>query len=303
MSVALLLFPDFALILIGAVIYRLGRLDDGFWTGLERLVYFVFFPSLLFYSTATAQLDLSKTANMLASGSGAFAAGVVLGFLARPVLGASSGERATLFASGVQTAFRFNSYIALAIAGRLSGSASEGIAMMALLLGVHIPMSNAAAVYALARHANSGVLPGMLRNPLLIATIGGLAFNFAGWRLPEFIASTLARMGSASIALGLMTVGAGLRLSGAAKAKDMIAWWLAVKLLVTPAIAWMLALHFDLPPLQRQIVVMFAGLPTASSAYILATRMGGNGPIVAFLISTGTMISIVTLPMWLLLVG
>ena len=303
MSVALLLFPDFALILIGAVIYRLGRLDDGFWSGLERLVYFVFFPSLLFYSTATAQLDLGKTAPMLAVGLGAFAAGVVLGNLAQPVLGARSGERALLFASGVQTSFRFNSYIALAIAGRLGGAGSDGIALMALLLGVHVPLSNAAAVYALARHAKSGVLRGMLRNPLLIATIGGLAFNFAGLHLPDFIAATLARMGSASIALGLMTVGAGLRLSGAAKAKDMIAWWLAVKLLVIPAIAWILAMHFDLPPLQRQIVVMFAGLPTASSAYILATRMGGNGPIVAFLISVGTLISIVTLPLWLLIAG
>jgi predicted permease len=58
-----------------------------------------------------------------------------------------------------------------------------------------------------------------------------------------------------------------------------------------------------LPPLQLQIAVMFCALPTASSAYVLATRMGGNGTLVAFLISAGTLLSIATLPLWLLLVG
>jgi len=48
-------------------------------------------------------------------------------------------------------------------------------------------------------------------------------------------------------------------------------------------------------------VVMFAALPTASSAYVLAVRMGGNGPFVAFLISAGTLISMATLPLWLAL--
>jgi malonate transporter len=43
-------------------------------------------------------------------------------------------------------------------------------------------------------------------------------------------------------------------------------------------------------------------LPTASSAYVLAARMGGDGPFVAWLVSAGTVVSAVTLPLWLLLV-
>jgi len=45
--------------------------------------------------------------------------------------------------------------------------------------------------------------------------------------------------------------------------------------------------------------VTFAALPTAPAAYILAVRMGGEGHIVAFLITTGTLISLLTLPLWL----
>ena len=47
---------------------------------------------------------------------------------------------------------------------------------------------------------------------------------------------------------------------------------------------------------------MFSALPTASSAYVLAARMGGDGPFVAYVVSAGTVLSVVTLPLWLLLV-
>jgi malonate transporter len=68
-----------------------------------------------------------------------------------------------------------------------------------------------------------------------------------------------------------------------------------------PAIAYGMGRWLELPALQLQIVVAFAALPTASSAYVLAARLGGNGPLVAFLVSAGTLLSIVTLPLWLLL--
>jgi malonate transporter len=56
-----------------------------------------------------------------------------------------------------------------------------------------------------------------------------------------------------------------------------------------------------LPTLQLQIAVVFCALPTASSAYVLAARLGGNGPFVAFLISSGTVLSVLTMPIWLAL--
>jgi predicted permease len=53
-----------------------------------------------------------------------------------------------------------------------------------------------------------------------------------------------------------------------------------------------------LPALQTQLLVLFCAVPTASSAYVLAARMGVNAAPVAFLISTQTLLSMVTLPIW-----
>ena len=297
MNIITILVPDFTLILIGFVLMRTTDWGQSFWSSLEKLVYFILFPALLFVSTARTPLDFHATGKLLQVALLAVSCGIALGWLAKPLFRPGP----MIFESGVQTAFRFNSYIALAVAFRLAGEA--GTSLMALIIGFAVPVCNMAAVHALAHRNQGTLLKELAKNPLLIATASGTLFNLAGGSLPEVVAVTLARMGSASIALGLLMVGAGLKLTGLAEARGISAYFVFVKLIALPAIALGLGRWMALPPLQLQIAVMFCALPTASSAYVLATRMGGNGTLVAFLISVGTLLSIATLPLWLLLVG
>lgn len=286
------LLPDFALILLGFLLHRFTDWGAQFWSGLEKIVYYVLFPALLFYTTSRTALNFTLTGKLLQVALTAVIAGIALGWLAKPLFRPGP----MIFESGVQTAFRFNSYLALAVASRLGGD--QGTALMALLIGFSVPIVNAAAVHALV-HKNGGLLKELARNPLILATAGGVLWNLGGLALPEFFSATLARLGQASLALGLLAVGAGLRLSGLHESRSSAAYFLAVKLLVLPLIALGLGRWFGLPPLQLQIAVLFAALPTASSAYVLAVRMGGNGPFVAFLITAGTMLSALTLPLWM----
>ncbi|WP_034295786.1 AEC family transporter [Herbaspirillum sp. RV1423] len=295
MQVASLLLPDFTLIVMGAIIYRITNWGDAFWTGMEKMVYYLLFPALLFYSTARLQLNLASTGKFLQVGVLSLLAGIALTWLGKPFIKASP----MTYESGMQTAFRFNSYIALAIASRLAGE--EGIGLMALLIGFGVPLCNMAAVHALA-HRSGNLLRELGKNPLLIATGSGLLFSVAGLHLPEVAGAVLSRLGSASIALGLLMVGAGLRLEGMKEGKLMTAYFTAIKLLAVPGVAYWLGRRLGLPDLQLRIVVLFCSLPTASSCYILAARMGGNGPVTAFLISFGTLVSALTIPFWLTLV-
>lgn len=76
---------------------------------------------------------------------------------------------------------------------------------------------------------------------------------------------------------------------------------LVVKLVAMPAAALLLIRYFGLAGLHADIALAFSALPTASSAYILAQRMGGDGARVAWLISAGTLLAMLSLPMWLAL--
>lgn len=293
MSDALLLLPDFAIILAGCLICRYTALNRPVWDGAERLVYFLLFPALLFSSIVRNPLALGEALPLAGSALLVVAVGVLLAFSLR----AFPGVDARLHASGAQTAFRFNSYVALALSERLAGG--PGVAWMALLVAVCVPLCNVAAVWPLARQGGLGFGREVLRNPLILATVSGLLFNLLGLKLPDLANTTLGRLGAAALPLGLMAVGAGLQLGALREGPKLAASLLAIKHLAMPAVALVVVSALGLPASQQAVVVAFAALPTASSAYVLAVRMGGHGGFTAGLVTVSTLLGMVGLPFWL----
>ncbi|MEO8152044.1 MAG: AEC family transporter [Rhizobacter sp.] len=293
MSNGLLLLPDFLLIACGFVLCRYTALDRPVWEAAERLVYYLLFPVLLFNSIVNSPLQPGQTLSLAAAGVGVMLCGIGLAF----ALHYGPGVDARMHASGAQVAFRFNSYIALALSERLGGA--QGVAWMALLIALCVPLANVAAVWSLARHGGQAYLRELSRNPLIISTVAGLLANAAGLKFPEAVATTLQRIGVAALPLGLLAVGAGLKLGGLKRAPGLAAALLGIRHVVLPAIGIGLAIALMLPDAQRHIVVLFAALPTASSAYVLAVRMGGDAAYVAGLVTLSTVLGMVSIPLWL----
>jgi malonate transporter and related proteins len=291
MSHLLLLLPDFLLIVAGYLICRHTALDRPVWDGIERLVYYLLFPVLLFVAILRQPLQPGALLTLAGCGLTVVGVGIALSY----ALGRWPGVDARTHASGAQTAFRFNSYVALALAERLGGV--QSVAWIALLIALCVPVCNVAAVWPLARQAKQGFVGELMRNPLIIGTVSGLLANLAGFQLPEVANITLTRVGSAALPLGLMAVGAGLRMGALRDAPGLAASLLGIRHLVLPAVAIVLVRWADLPPAQQTVVVAFAALPTASSAYVLATRMGGHGAFVAGLVSLSTLLGMLSLPL------
>jgi malonate transporter and related proteins len=293
----LALLPDFLLILLGFVLCRRTSLDRPVWDAAERLVYYLLFPVLLFTSIAKTPLQGSQTVAVAAAGVGTVAIGIALASAVRLVRGVD----ARLHASGAQTVFRFNSYIALAFAERLDGP--SGVATMALVIALSVPLCNVAAVWPLARHGGHSYGRELVRNPLILSTVGGLLANLAGLHFPDPIATTLQRIGVAALPLGLMAVGAGLQLGRLKAAPRLAAVFLALRHAALPLVALALVSALALAPAQRAIVVLFAALPTSSASYVLAARMGGDGAFVAGLVTVSTLLAMVGIPLWLAVAG
>jgi predicted permease len=262
----------------------------------EKLGYFVLFPALLFHALTKAPLTFSAVP-LLGTGAAAMAGAMALALAARPLFPLTPIS----FASQFQCAFRFNTYIGLAVAAKLHGAA--GIAAMGLLAGAMVPFANLVAVGMLARHGETSVWRELAKNPLFLATLVSLGWNLAGLPVPAPVGAFLSRLAEAAIALGLLAVGAALKLRGALghDGRGAAGYFLAVKLLAMPVIAWLVARWVGLAGVYFDVALAFAALPTASSAYILAQRMGGDGARVAWLISASTLLGMVTLPLWLAL--
>jgi malonate transporter and related proteins len=291
---AQLLFPDFSLIICGYLVCRYTALNRTVWEQVESLVYFFLFPVLLFHSIVKSPLDLIAASSLISAGLLMGVAGIAMAYSLPylPWLGRRIDKRT--HAASAQVAFRFNSFIGLALADRLAGP--EGLLMIAVLIGVCVPLFNVAAVWPMARHAKSGFLRELLRNPLIIATATGLAANLLGFTMPVWLEPTVTRIGAASLALGLMAAGAGMQLGHLSQAKTLAVAVLSIRHLLLPIVALGLSKLFNLSVPQTTILLAFSALPTASSAYVLAARMGYNGGYVAGLVTLSTMLGVLSLP-------
>jgi len=297
MSVAQTVIPIFLLILLGACMRRWFGMSADFWPQLDRLIYYVFFPALLFNTLAHFQIDFGAATPMLVVATLFMCVGIALGLAAKHLFHAPP----KVFSATFQSSFRFNSYVGLAIAGGMHGQ--EGLAAIGLLMGFMVPLANVASVLMLARHSESHWLKEILLNPLIMATAGGIAFSLAGITLPKMFNTTLGLLSEASLPMGLIAVGAGLRVQGLHSQPGTLWYGVAVKLLVLPAVAWGLALSFGLSGVYFHIPVLMAALPVSTVAYVLAKRMGGDGDTIAAQVMLSTLLSALTLPFWLLLMG
>ncbi len=297
MSVAQIIVPIFLLIMLGGSLRHWFGMNTDFWPQLDRLIYHVFFPALLFSTLAHFEIDMKAATPMLIVATLFMCSGMVLGYLAKYLVHSPP----KVYAATFQTSFRFNSYVGLAIAGGLHGH--EGLAAIGLLMGFMVPLANVASVLMLARHSQSHWLREILLNPLIIATAGGIAFSLLGWHLPTMLDAMLGLLSQASLPLGLVAVGAGLRTQGLHSYPGTLWYGVAIKLLVLPAIAWGLASAFGLVDVYFHIAVLLAALPVSTVAYVLAKRMGGDGDTIAAQVMLSTLLSALTLPLWLLLMG
>ncbi|WP_418117063.1 AEC family transporter [Variovorax sp. 350MFTsu5.1] len=294
MNYAQLLFPDFSLIAIGWLLCRYTALDRRVWDQVESLVYYFLFPVLLFHSIVRSPLDFGATSSLLTAGVGVGVCGIVLAYALPFVPGLRTHIDRRDHAASAQIAFRFNSFICLALAERLGGS--EGLLLIAVLIGVCVPIFNIAAVWPMTRHAQTGFVRQLVRNPLIVATVAGLLANVLGLTVPTWATPTLTRIGAASLALGLLAAGAGMKFSTLGTGKVLAVSVLVIRHLLLPLVAWVLARALRLDAAQGAVLMAFSAVPTASSAYVLAARMGYNGPYVAGLVTLSTLLGVASLP-------
>lgn len=291
---AQLLFPDFSLIFCGYLVCRYTALNRAVWEQVEALVYFFLFPVLLFHSIVKSPLDLGAASRLMASGWAMGLAGIAMAYALPHIPILKRWISASDHASSAQVAFRFNSFIGLAIAERLAGP--QGLQLIAVLIGVCVPLMNVGAVWPMARHAQRGFVRELVRNPLIIGTASGLVANLLGFTMPYWLEPTVTRIGAASLALGLMAAGAGMQLGALARAKMLAVSVLTIRHLLLPLVALGVSQVFGLNSVETTVLLAFSALPTASSCYVLAARMGYDGAYVAGLVTLSTLLGMVSLP-------
>ena len=300
LELLLALWPLFTLIVAGYYLRRWAFPNEAFWPGAERLNYFMLFPALLFSSLANAPLDNPALPRM------ALAVMLALGiaWLALLVVRRVRGWPAGRFGAFSQGILRFNTYLGLAAVGSLFGQ--EGLTLAAIMLALMVPTVNVLSVWSLTAergvNARSLLLP-ILKNPLILACLGGALVNFSGLGLPGGTDRLLSLLAAASLPLGLLCVGAALKPEQLGGEIPALASNSLLRLLAMPMLAWAVSYGLQLPTMESTVLVLFFALPTAPTAYVLTRQLGGDSQLMAGIITLQTLLAAASLPLLLMLVA
>ncbi|MFP6847847.1 MAG: AEC family transporter [Pseudomonas sp.] len=296
----LALWPLFALIVAGYYLRRWAFPSEAFWPGAERLNYYMLFPALLFSSLAKAPLNNPALPRL------ALAVLLALGiaWLALLLVRRLRGWPAGRFGAFTQGILRFNTYLGLAAVGSLFGQ--PGLTLAALMLALMVPTVNVLSVWSLTAErgvsARSLLLP-ILKNPLILACLGGALVNFSGLGLPGGSDRLLGLLAAASLPLGLLCVGAALKPDQLSGEVPALFGNSLLRLLAMPLLAWVVAYGLALPVMESTVLVLFFALPTAPTAYVLTRQLGGDSHLMAGIITLQTLLAAASLPLLLLLVA
>ena len=294
-----ILLPDFAIIALGACIARL--LSNDIWRGLDRLSFFVLYPALIFNAASSRAIDLGSVLTLGAAAAGVVTTGLVLGLCTRRFVTDSHAN----FGGALQNAFRFNTalgFVALEVLPPMSASA------FAVIVGCAIPIVNVYAIASLTRGSGTSqyhTIREIAVNPFLLASLAGLAIAVSETTLPQTVSAFSNRLASAALPLVLLSLGAALA-SGARQngwhsllPKDAFSIAIhTIRLLIVPSLVLVTCLTLGLSGINAATVLIFAALPTATAAHVLAARYGANRARVATLVLQSSVLGLVTLPLW-----
>ncbi|EHS52876.1 Auxin Efflux Carrier [Rhizobium sp. PDO1-076] len=299
------ILPIFLLVLIGVVLKRTPLINDSFWGGLEQFGYYVLFPALLFETLATTNFSAMNSGSV--SLVSLLAVGIMSGVcLALWPLLRNRGMGAPAYTSIFQTATRWNGFMALAIGEKLAGP--SGLAVIAVIMAAIIVPLNLINVGIMVWFSGRGrsfkaFAVRIITNPIIIGSALGVVVNVLGIRIYDPLMTTVDLIAGSSLSLGLINVGAGLRIQDAVKPQPAVILSVFLKLILFPVVSVSLALLFGLSGETVIMIALGAAVPTAMNGYTLARQMGGDAELYAAAATVQTVAAFFTIPTVLYLVA
>lgn len=298
--------PIFVVIALGSFMKRIGLIDERFIKGSDRLVYYVFFPALLFWKIgepATAQnIDWSLVPAVWIA--------VFIVFTLSLIYARLAGMPQREVGSFSQACYRFSTYIGMAII--LASMGEQGVRQFGVLIGFVIPFINLLAVSSLiwfSGEVYSGgqkyilLLKSTVSNPLILACVAGILYSELGVPLPVFLDNTLGLMSLLALPLALISIGGSLtfkQLSGHFSTSLAAA---AIKLVFLPLVGIFLLRVFRVDELAFKVAMLYFALPTSPNNYILSVHFKSDAELATATIVLSTLLSMISLSVALLVFG
>ncbi len=302
MNIVITIIPIFAVIGIGWGARLRGLIPAEFFAPANRLVFYLAIPAMVFSAIAKSSLQSQFNLSVLIITLGCIV--IILG-AAWVVAGLSRmewGRRGTF----IQNSFHGNQgYIGLAVAYYYLGS--DGLARASILMGFMMILNNFLGVIILQIHSDTGGIGNntrrlafsILKNPLILSALAGIAFAVADIRIPTVVDRCLAILTGMALPLALLIIGGSLSFELLKSRLFPVLWACGLKLLLMPAVGFTLYLLLGLEARDFLPGLILLATPTATVTYVMAREMKGDPALSVVAISASTLLSAATYAGWL----
>lgn len=205
----------------------------------------------------------------------------------------------------------FSNLVLLGLPLIMGAYGDAGFKTLSLVVSIHMPVMIGVTVLLFALLGNSGsqkaspaamlreIARTLFSNPLIIGILSGLLWRTTGFSLPTLIERLIDALAGVAGPVALFALGMGLNRHGI---KGNIRPALAVaalKVILMPAIALIMAKSMGLTPISGKVAVVAASLPSGVSSYVIASRFGTGQGLASNAMTIGTLMAALSTAMWL----
>lgn len=302
------ILPIFLIALLGSVIRRKWLISDEFWRGLEKLSFYILFPTVLFQYSSQIDLNSSEFIQLtmaLTLSTLIVSAMLVLYQTTRPY-------SRVQFTSVFQGATRYNSYTFFALGSALFGK--EGLSIVAAISPYLLILTNITSVIVFTHYIPKGegltkrksailMARSIIANPFILASVAGVTFNYLELTLNIGVEKTIHNLANSALTIGMLIVGAGIKIKVKPKYFKQIAFTSVVKLIIMPVVTFIVLWMTGITGTAKSIGILFSCLPCATSSYILSRQLGGDPETMSSIITFTTIFSILSLSLLVYILG
>ena len=291
--------PIFLCILLGYFLRRLHMVDTPSLNVMNKLCFKVFLPIYLFNNIATTNLVAAFNGKLLATAYLGVTAQFILLMLLIPRLEKENPRRGVL----IQAMFRSNfALFGLPLALSLCGT--EKVGPTSILVGFTVPLFNILAVVSLesfrgGKPSVKKMAKGIATNPLIIASLLGIAFNLLDFTLPSAVQKSVNDLGGVATPLSLVALGGSFTVSKVKEYKKQLTIGVLGRLVFSPLLMVGVGILLGFRNELLIPLLIMSGAPTAVSSFPMAQQMDGDGELAAGLVVFTSGLAILSMFLWI----
>ena len=293
--------PIFLMMLLGLLFRKIGWIDEVFASKMNKFVFLVPLPVLLFEDLAT--VDFAEVWDMKFV---LFCFGATLISIVIAAAVSFLWKDRSIQGEFIQASYRSSAaLLGIAFIQNIYGDAG----MAPLMIIGSVPLYNVMAVVVLSffqperkkldRQVWINTLKGIITNPIILGIIAGLLWSALRLPIPSILEKTVSNIGAVATPMGLMAMGATFDIRKAfGKAKPAVAASV-MKLVGFAALFLPLAVWLGFRREQLVAILIMLGSATTVSCYVMARNMGHEGVLTSSTVMLTTMCSAFTVTGWL----